>query len=133
MAVVKNKQSPLILVVSDDEEIRDGIEGLLQADGYRINPVRNEQDAIVSAMRAGPDLILVSLNQSGAEVAASARRVRFHARLSESVPIVMFCILTVAEGAEVAVGENTFATRPLNFDQLRKLVSRLLDRLPATR
>jgi DNA-binding response OmpR family regulator len=133
MVAAKNKQGLLILVVSDDEEIRDGIEGLLQADGYRISPVRNEQDAIVSAMRAGPDLILVSLDQSGDEVVASVRRVPFHAGLSESVPIVMFCILTVAEGAEVAVGENTYATRPDNFDQLRKLVSRLLDRPPVTR
>lgn len=122
----------MILVVADDEEIRDGIQALLEADGYQINPVRNEEDAIDTAIRDRPNLILVSLDQSGDDVTASARRVRFRAGLSESVPIVMFCILTVAEGEDVAVGENTYATRPANFNQLRSLLSRLLVRLPAT-
>jgi len=131
--VTKNKQlGAMILVVADDEEIRDGIQALLEADGYQINPVRNEEDAIDTAIRDRPNLILVSLDQSGDDVTASARRVRFRAGLSESVPIVMFCILTVAEGEDVAVGENTYATRPANFNQLRSLLSRLLVRLPAT-
>jgi DNA-binding response OmpR family regulator len=126
--VAKKKQGgPIILVVVDDEEIRDGIGTLLKADGYQINPARNEKDAIGAARRAQPDLILVSLAQTGDDVAASARRVRICAGLRKSVPIVMFSILTVAEGAEVAVGENAYATSPANFDQLRKLLSRLLD------
>jgi DNA-binding response OmpR family regulator len=127
-----NQRGAMILVVADDEEIRDGIETLLEADGYRINAVRNEEAAIDTAMRDRPDLILVSLDQSGHDVTASARRVRVGAGLSESTPIVMFCVRTVAEGAEVAIGENTYATWPANFNQLRKLLVRLLGRLPAT-
>lgn len=126
------QRDAMILVVADDEEIRDGIETLLETDGYHISPVRNEEDAIDTAMRDQPDLTLVSLDQSGHDVTASARRVRVRAGLSESVPIVMFCTLTVAEGAEVAVGENTYATWPANFNQLRELLSRLLGPLPAT-
>jgi DNA-binding response OmpR family regulator len=116
----------IILVVADHEYLRDGIKALLESDGHRINPARNEEDAIDIAKRDRPDLILVSLDKSGDEVAASARRVRLRAGLSESVPIVMFCILTVAEGAEVPVGENTYATRPIHFNQLRKFLLRLL-------
>ena len=82
-------------------------------------------------MRDRPDLILVSLDQSGDEVAAIARRVRLRTGLAESVPIVMFSILTiaggtVADGKEVLAGENTYATRPVNFSQLRKFLSGLL-------
>ncbi len=122
----KNKVGATILVVADDEEIRDGIEVLLEADGYQISPVRNEEDAIDTALRDRPDLILVSLDQSPDDVTASARRVRFRSGLRETVPIVMFCMLTVAEGEEISVGENTYATWPANFNQLRNLLGRLL-------
>jgi DNA-binding response OmpR family regulator len=130
--VAKNKQrGAVILVVADLEYLRDGIKALLEVDGHLIYPARNEEDAIDTARRVRPDLILVSLDQSSDEVTATARRVRARASLSEGVPIVMFCILTVAEGAEAPVGENTYATRPVNFNQLRKLLRRLLVRVPA--
>lgn len=127
------RRGAVILAVADDEEIRDGIEALLESDGYQINSARAEEDAIDAAMRDQPDLILISLDRPSDDVAASARRVRIRAGLGQSIPIVMFCILTVAEGAEVAVGENTYATWPADFNQLRRLLSRLLRRHPATR
>lgn len=122
----------MILVVADDEEIRDGIEMLLLRDGYQVNPTRNEEDAIDTALRLPPDLILVSIDHSGDDATATGRRVRARAGLSESIPIVMFCIVTFAEGAEVEIGENTYATWPDDFDQLRVMLNRLLAHLPAT-
>jgi DNA-binding response OmpR family regulator len=49
----------IILVVEDVHETRDGIEKLLKADGYRVALARDEPDAIESAQRDRPDLILV--------------------------------------------------------------------------
>ena len=60
----------VVLVVADDEETRDGIEQLLSSDGYHIEPARNETDAIERASRCCPDLILVSLSGSPADVVA---------------------------------------------------------------
>ena len=117
--------------MADLEYLREGIKALLERDGHRIYPVKSEEEAIDTAMRVRPDLILISLDQSSDYVTACARRVRARASLSESVPIVMFCISTLAEGAEVLVGENTYATRPINFNQLRKLMRRLLAQTPA--
>ena len=42
------------VVVEDVEETRDGIEKLLKADGYRVNPARDEDDAIERAKREPP-------------------------------------------------------------------------------
>src|ERR1043165_3310802 len=53
--------NPVILVVEDVHETRDGIEKLLKVDGYRVMLARDELDAIESAQRQRPDLILVSL------------------------------------------------------------------------
>jgi two-component system alkaline phosphatase synthesis response regulator PhoP len=122
-----------ILVISDDEEIRDGVEVLLESDGYEIYLARNEKDAIETAARFRPDLMLVSLDESADVVTSSARRVRTLTGLSESVPIVMFSVPTVAEGAEVELGMNVYATRPDDFNQLRRLLGRLLGSSPARR
>jgi hypothetical protein len=46
------------------------------------------------------------------------------------VPVVVFCIDDIAQGEEVAIGENVHVTRPDNFNQLRSLLARLLHRIP---
>jgi len=118
----------LILVLEDVEETRDGTEDLLRAEGYRVDPARNEADAIERARREPPALLLVSLAGSDADVIETARRVRERARVGEEVPIVIFSADTIAEGAEVDFGRNVHLTRPDNFDQLTAFIRRLLKR-----
>lgn len=127
-----NDPQSLILVVEDVHETRDGIEKLLQADGYRVAVARDERDGIESALRKCPDLILVSLAGSPREVIATARRIRERAGVGEHVPVVAFCIEEIKEGDEVALGQNVHVTRPDNFNQLRSLLVRLLSRVPIT-
>jgi CheY-like chemotaxis protein len=126
----KNETNLIILVVEDVQETREGIEKLLLVDGYRIALARDEQDGIESARRQRPDLILVSLAGIPREVILSARRIRERAALREEVPVVVFCIDDIAQGDEVAIGENVHLTRPDNFNQLRSLLARLLHRIP---
>ena len=122
--------NPIILVVEDVQETREGIERLLVVDGYRIASARDELDGIESARRQRPDLILVSLAGLPREVIGSARRIRDHAAIGEDVPVVVFCIDEIDQGDEVAIGENVHVTRPDNFNQLRSLLARLLQRIP---
>jgi CheY-like chemotaxis protein len=126
----KNDMNAIILVVEDVQETREGIEKLLLVDGYRVALARDEEDGIESARQQQPDLILVSLAGLPREVVLSARRIRESAALGEDVPVVVFCIDDIAEGDEVAIGENVHLTRPDNFNQLRSLLARLLQRIP---
>ena len=126
----KNDTNLIILVVEDVQETREGIERLLMVDGYRVALARDEQDGIESARRQRPDLILVSLAGLPLEVIASARRIRKSAAIGEDVPVVVFCVEEIAEGDEVAIGENVHVTRPDNFNQLRSLLARLLNAIP---
>ena len=127
----KNSNANLIiLVVEDVQETREGIERLLMVDGYRVALARDELDGIESARRERPDLILVSLAGLPREVIVSARRIRKSSAIGEDVPVVVFCVDEIAEGDEVAIGENVHVTRPDNFNQLRSLLARLLHRIP---
>jgi len=125
----ENDTSLIILVVEDIAETRDGIEKLLKADGYRVSLARDERDAIESAQRECPDLILVSLAGLPSEVILTARRIRRRAEVGENVPVVVFCVEEIAEGDEVAIGQNVHVTRPDNFNQLRSLLARLLQKI----
>ena len=122
--------NPMILVVEDVYETRDGIEKLLKVDGYRVMLARDELDAIESAQRQRPDLILVSLAGLPGEVLGSGRRIRESAAARDDVPVVIFCFDEIPEGAEVAIGNNLHIAQPDNFNQLRGLLSRLLRRSP---
>ena len=121
---------PIILVVEDIQETREGIEKLLNADGYLVAVARDERDAIQSARLQRPNLILVSLAGLAREVIAAARRIRERAEVGENVPIVVFCVEEIAEGEELAIGQDVHVTRPDNFDQLRSLLIRLLHQIP---
>jgi CheY-like chemotaxis protein len=127
----KVKAGRRVLVVEDVEETRDGIEALLIACGYRVTPARDEEDAVSSARRERPDLVLVSLAGKPADVIGIAGRIKQRLELIEDIPVVIFGLQTVAEGAEVEVQSKLYVTRPDNFDQLRALLNRLLCKLPA--
>jgi CheY-like chemotaxis protein len=127
-----NHTNPIILVVEDVHETRDGIERLLKGDGYRVVVARDEREAIESARRNSPDLILLSLAGTPRGVIATARRIRELAKMGENVPVVVFCVEEIPEGDEVAIGHNVYVSRPDNFDQLRGQLARLLgQRIPA--
>ena len=125
-AITEDESGTLILVLEDVEETRDGIEALLKADGYRVDPARHEADGVAKAGRERPSLILVSLGGLEADVIATACRMRERAGLGQDVPIVIFSVDTIAEGAEVGIGRNVHLTRPDNFEQLKAYVGRLL-------
>jgi CheY-like chemotaxis protein len=126
LMIREDDTSLAVLVVEDVAETRDGIEKLLKADGYRVAVARDERDAIDSAQRQCPDLILVSLAGLPSEVIVTARRIRKRADVGENVPVVVFCVEEIGEGEEVAIGQNVHISRPDNFNQLRSLLTRLL-------
>src|ERR1044072_2381842 len=126
----ESNTNSIILVVEGVNETRDGIEKLLKADGYRVTLARDEKDAIESAQRVPPNLILVSVAGLPHEVVIAARHIRELAALGEDVRFVVFCIAEIDEGDEVGIGQNVHIPRPDNFNQLRTLLTRLLNEIP---
>ncbi len=120
------KPGPLILVVENIEETRDGIEKLLKADGYRIVPARTVEEAVFWAKLQPPDLVLMCPTGPTPEVIRLAHHLREQAALNERIPVVIFCVEEVPEGEEVAIDQNIFLARLDNFNQLRALLCRLL-------
>jgi CheY-like chemotaxis protein len=120
----------VILAIEDEEETRYGIKRLLTAGGYHVDAVKNEEEAALVTALHLPDLILISRSLHAIQALAVATRIRERTGLGDEVPVVFFCVTSLGEGAEAAVGYNVYLTWPDNFDQLRALLSRLLRKLP---
>jgi CheY-like chemotaxis protein len=124
--IVEQHQRQIILVLEDVEETGLLIDKMLQGNGYCVVLVKTEEDAIMRASLQAPDLILMSLGLGPDLLIATALRIRQQAALSQEIAIVIFCVPTILEGAEMEVSKNVYVTRPDNFDQLRALLNRLL-------
>jgi CheY-like chemotaxis protein len=126
-----SQQRQVILVLEDIEETAYLIEKMLKKSGYCVTLARNEEDAILRGRFPSPDLILMSLGMGPERLLSTAHRIRRRAGLSQDVAVVIFCIPTIPEGAEIEVDKNVYMTRPDNFNQLRELLHRLLCRVPS--
>lgn len=118
--------SSRILIVEDAQETRDSIRELLTRDGYRVDPARDEEEAIDRVQRNRPDAILISLAGAPERVIAAAQRIRIMGGLAHETPIVIFSLPMVPEGAEEELTGNIHVTVPDNFNQLRALLRRIL-------
>lgn len=123
---MKNSQNGVVLILEEDQELRDGIASLLIADGYRVIAARNEGDAAVKVQRDPPDLILATVNRSEEQALAAACDIREQIESHNETPIVVFSVTSIPEGAVDARPGNIHLMRPDNFDQLRALLHRLL-------
>jgi DNA-binding response OmpR family regulator len=128
---LEHQQRPTILVLEDIEETARLIEKMLKGNGYSVTLARTEEDAVFRGRFESPALILMSLGLGPERLLATAHRIRRHADLSQDVAIVIFCVPTIPEGAEVEVDKNVYFTRPDNFNQLRDFLHRLLCRVPS--
>lgn len=125
--VIQNKSKACILVIEDIEETRDGIEMLLQSDGYLVESARSMTLAFQMAIQQPPDIILISLPDPTDVIVEAAHHLRLDAGLIQGkVPIVIFCVESVDFGKEVPVGRNIYLTHLDNFNQLRAFFKQLL-------
>jgi DNA-binding response OmpR family regulator len=122
----EHKRRQVILILNDIEETGHLTKEMLGKNDRRVSLASDEEEAILKASSESPDLLLMSLDLKFEELLATAQRIRQRASFGEDVAIVIFCVPTIPEGAEMEVKKNVYVTRPDNFDQLRDFLHRLL-------
>lgn len=116
-----------ILVIEDDEDIQDVIEGFFRPRKFRVE-IRSDSKSALGEIRDGkihPDVILTDLrmpSMSGIEFTQAMKSMGMH------VPIIL---MTAQQGSEVAVqaieaGAYDFIVKPIHFPQLLVSVERAL-------
>lgn len=121
------REKELFLVVEDFEDSRFMMRRLLEMAGHNVIEASDGEQAVKFALSAHPDLILMDLSLPKLEGLEATRRIREHRDLQD-VPIVAVSAHDGAETREAALaaGCNEYVTKPIDFDQLNTLISRLL-------
>ena len=119
-------QKPLILIIDDEEALRDGCRQVLERCGYSVLTAEQGIEGIKLAREHEPALALVDLkmpNVSGMEIVEI---------LSHDIPDIILIMITGYASIVSAVeamqkGAHDYLPKPFNPDQLRVLVKRGLD------
>ena len=114
------------MVVEDFEDNRFMMRRLLEMSGYRVVEAVNGQQAVETARRERPDIILMDLSLPMLDGLAATRRIREQDGLSK-VPIVAVSAHDSADfhAEALAAGCDEYVTKPIDFDQLVQLLNRL--------
>ena len=125
--IEQNGAAQTILVVEDFEDNRFMMRRLLEMSGYRVVEAVNGEQAVESAEREQPDLILMDLSLPKLDGLAATRRIRNQGG-AKRVPIVAVSAhdTTDFHADALAAGCNEYVTKPIDFDELETLLKKLL-------
>lgn len=119
----------VVLVVEDFEDNRFMMRRLLEMSGYSVVEAVNGQQAVEKARDERPDVILMDLSLPVLDGLAATRRIREEEGLRK-VPIIAVSAHDSADfhAEALAAGCNEYVTKPIDFDQLVKLLDAIFSR-----
>jgi CheY-like chemotaxis protein len=116
-------ESSDILLIEDDEGIRESIIECLSYEGYAVTPASNGEEGLARlAGRGPPSLIMVDLVMPVMNGAQFLERVRDDARL-RSVPVVLMTAALAVDPAKVPAADG-YLRKPFDLEDLLGVVER---------
>lgn len=118
-----------VLVVDDDESIRQFIEMALADDGFEVAVAEEGAAALLAVGRFRPDVILLDMRMPGVDGWSFAEAYR-----QGPGPYVPILVLTAARDAEEYAAEiraDAFLAKPFDLAELIRMLNALADRAQA--
>lgn len=118
---------PLVLVVDDDQNSREGIAEFLVGAGYRVSEAADGPEALGKALRRRPDIVLLDLAIPKLDGWAVARTLKADPGMAR-VPVVAFSGFDYPSerSRAQAAGCDAFLAKPCSLPQLLEMIRRLL-------
>ena len=122
--------SPTILLVEDDQEIREAMKRFLEDLGYEVALATNEEDSmrLIHGDRTKVQLILLNQRMLSDDALAAGRRIRGHASVPNSAPVIVlpFEFSKEFEGTDENMGGRDYKSYMTSERQLEDLLAGLL-------
>jgi CheY-like chemotaxis protein len=113
-----------ILVVDDEQDMRDYLKSLLEDHDYSVQTAVNGVDAMELIKRESPALILLDLQMPAETGTGLYRRLREHKELRD-IPVV---VISGLAGRNVAVSKSVVVLdKPIDEERLLRLVEEVFD------
>ncbi len=121
------EKTPFILVVDDEESMRDSCYKILKKDGFLADTARDGSIGLEKIEKNKPDLVLIDLKMpgiSGMEVLEKIKEID-----PNIIPVVITGYSTVESAVEaMKKGAYDFLPKPFTPEELRIIISRGLER-----
>ena len=114
-----------LLVVDDEHDICDFVQGFFQERGYDVLTALSGEDALVIVKEEKPDLVLLDIKMKGMDGIAALKHIR---DIDKNVKVVMVTALEEQERMDEAcrLGACEYITKPLVLDNLEHAVEKNL-------
>jgi two-component system response regulator (stage 0 sporulation protein F) len=122
---------PKIVVVEDDERLREVIAEALCEDGYAVETAANGQVALELLRHFTPDLLIIDLmmpHMNGEEFTFEVRQIES----LESVPIIVVSAARSGPELSAQIGAVHYLGKPFDLFELTRRVTRLLRPAPTS-
>jgi excisionase family DNA binding protein len=121
-------EGPLVLIVDDDERVREYVRVNLEAEGYEVRDAGSAEEGLSALGERSPDLILLDVMMPQVDGWETLRRIQEHTGVG-AIPVIMFSGKVDEQSAEEAQsrGAQGFIGKP--FDP-RSLIESTKQQLP---
>ena len=119
-----------ILIVEDDEKLRDELGIFLNNNGYQTETIKEFNNTIQDILKINPDLILLDINLPGADGEFICKEIR----KQSNIPIIIVTSRDneLDELISINYGADHYITKPFNIQILLAKISSLLRRTNMT-
>jgi DNA-binding response OmpR family regulator len=126
-----DQKSLSVLIVEDNERLRNELAIFLREDGFYVNAVGDSSELNVALESEVPSILILDLNLPGEDGISICKRIR------ESLPQIGIIILSARVRASERnegynSGADVFLTKPTNTDELISVINNLSKRLHFT-
>ena len=124
---------PLVLVVEEHDDSRFMLRTMLEWRGFEVVEATDGLEAIETAERERPNIILMDGTLPVLDGLAATRRIREYGLLREVPLIALSGYATLAyQAAAFAAGCSAYLVKPFAFEQLDKLMEQFLHTQPSS-
>jgi two-component system KDP operon response regulator KdpE len=119
-----------ILVVDDDPQIRRVMKATLVAHSYEVIEARTGEDALETATREMPNLVLLDMNMPGIGGLETCRALR----AGSDIPVIILSVRNTEKDKVAALdaGADDYVTKPFSIEELLARIRAALRRSPSS-
>ncbi len=121
------KRKIRILVVDDEESMRDSLSEWLREDGYEVESVESGEQAIEKVKKSKWTAALVDLKMPGIDGIETMREIR---KLDKELPIIIITAYATVDTAVTAMKEGAYdyIVKPFNPEEISMMLHKLVER-----
>jgi CheY-like chemotaxis protein len=121
-------RGPLLLVVEDDQQAKEGLTEYLVGQGYRVSDAKDGAEALLKVETYLPDVVLLDLALPGIDGWAVTRRLRSDQRFKRIAVIAMSWLDYPDQvGRAFEAGCDAFLPKPVDLRCLVPLIEQVME------